>query len=106
MTLKCSRASYTVVLWSVTFALFSAEPGRAQSVGFTPSPDSSQPNFGAELDGLATGQALAVTAYDSRPGALYTLYLDFGGFAFNGLWGGQATQVPGVTPAYSIDVNT
>lgn len=41
----------------------------------------------------------------SRPGAAYTMYLDFGGFSFTGDWGGVSTQTPGVTPAYSIDGN-
>lgn len=37
-------------------------------------------------------------AYSSRPGAPYTLYLDFSGFAYPGSWGGQT---PGVVPAYN-----
>lgn len=43
---------------------------------------------------------------NSRPGAAYTLYLNFEGFSFTGNWGGSGSQVPGVTPAYSIDANT
>ncbi len=42
---------------------------------------------------------------NSRPGAAYTLYMNFGGFSFTGNWGGVATQTPGVTPAYTIDGN-
>jgi hypothetical protein len=49
------------------------------------------------------GQGIPVPAYSSRPGAAYTHYLNFGGFAFNGLWGGQASQNPGTTPAYTVD---
>ena len=41
-------------------------------------------------------------SFSSRPGAAYTLYLDFGGFSYSGHWAGGTT--PGVTPAYS-DVN-
>lgn len=43
---------------------------------------------------------LAVPAYSSRPGAAYTVYLDFGGFSYAGTWNGKA---PGATPAYSVD---
>jgi hypothetical protein len=49
------------------------------------------------------GQGIPVPAYSSRPGAAYTHYLNFGGFTFNGLWGGQASQNPGTTPAYTVD---
>lgn len=37
-------------------------------------------------------------AFSSRPGAPYTLYLNFAGFSYTGTWGGQT---PGVTPAYN-----
>ena len=48
-----------------------------------------------------TAQAgLAVPQYSSNPNAAYTLYLDFGGFAYNGTW---ANKTPGVTPAYGTD---
>jgi len=40
-------------------------------------------------------------AYSSRPGAAYTLYLDFGGFNYIGDYGGGDT--PGFTSAYSVD---
>jgi len=40
-------------------------------------------------------------AYSSRPGAAYTLYLDFGGFDYRGDWAGGST--PGFTSAYSVD---
>jgi len=51
---------------------------------------------------------IAVPGYSSRPGAAYTLYLDFGGFSFTGIWGGSIFNggTPGVTPAYSVDGNT
>ncbi len=42
-------------------------------------------------------------SYSSRPGAAYTLYLDFGGFSYTGKWAGGTT--PGVTPAYDVDGN-
>lgn len=37
-------------------------------------------------------------AFNSRPGAAYTLYLNFSGFDYTGTWGGQT---PGSTPAYN-----
>ncbi|MGC4032163.1 MAG: hypothetical protein QM754_10620 [Tepidisphaeraceae bacterium] len=43
---------------------------------------------------------LSVPAYSSLPGAAYTLYLDFGGFAYTGNW---YTGTPGTTPAYTVD---
>lgn len=51
---------------------------------------------------------LTVPAYSSRPGAAYTLYLNFAGFSFTGIWGGTLNNggTPGVTPAYSVDGNT
>ncbi|MBX3418229.1 MAG: T9SS type A sorting domain-containing protein [Pirellulaceae bacterium] len=36
-------------------------------------------------------------AFNSRPGAAYTLYLNFTGFQYTGNWGGQT---PGITPAF------
>jgi hypothetical protein len=42
-----------------------------------------------------------VPAFSSRPGASYTLYLDFGGFTYGGDWNGDGS--PGTTPAYDID---
>ena len=50
---------------------------------------------------------LAVPAYNSRPGAPYTVYLDFSGFSFTGTWGGTSlpSGTPGVTPAYDSDGN-
>src|SRR5260221_12473719 len=47
-------------------------------------------------------QGLVVPAYNSRPGANYTLYLDFAGFSYTGHWNGNA---PGVVPAYTIDAD-
>ncbi|HZZ27367.1 MAG TPA: autotransporter-associated beta strand repeat-containing protein [Pirellulales bacterium] len=45
-------------------------------------------------------------ALNSRPGANYTIYLDFGGFSFAGNWGNSSpTLTPGVTPTYDIDGN-
>lgn len=48
---------------------------------------------------------LVVPAYNSRPGAAYTLYLNFTGFSFTGTWGGTGLS-PGNTPAYDTDGNT
>lgn len=58
---------------------------------------------------LVGSSALAQTVpgLSSRPGAAYTLYLNYGGFNFTGTWGGAANgSSPGNTPAYSIDGNT
>jgi hypothetical protein len=44
-----------------------------------------------------------VPAFSSRPGAPYTLYLNFGGFNFNGNWGNSPGSTPGNTPAYTVD---
>jgi hypothetical protein len=52
--------------------------------------------------GLAFGQASAIPQLNSRPGAAYTLYLNFGGFNYNGTWFGDT---PGVTPAYDTNNN-
>ena len=46
------------------------------------------------------GQASAIPQLSSRPGAAYTLYLNFGGFNYSGTWFGDS---PGVTPAYTTD---
>ena len=43
-------------------------------------------------------------AYNSLPGAAYTIYLDFSGFNFTGNWSGGAS-LPGATPAYTTDGN-
>ncbi len=47
---------------------------------------------------------LTVPAYNSRPGAAYTIYLDLGGFSFSGTWG-TSGRTPGTTPAYTVDGN-
>lgn len=47
----------------------------------------------------ATGQAQpAAPVLNSRPGASYTMYLNFSGFNYPGQWGGQT---PGVVAAYN-----
>ena len=52
--------------------------------------------------GIGVAQAADPPAFNSDPGAPYTLYLNFGGFSFNGTWGGDVTDpTPGVTPAYT-----
>ncbi len=43
----------------------------------------------------------AQPSFTSRTGAAYTLFLNFAGFNFTGLWGGSAN--PGITPAYTVD---
>jgi len=52
---------------------------------------------------LASSAASVPLALSSRPGAPYTIYLDFGGFSFTGLWGNNALYSPGATPAYTND---
>ena len=42
-------------------------------------------------------QSSAIPQLDSRPGAAYTLYLDFGGFSFTGNWNNNSADTPGVT---------
>ena len=52
------------------------------------------------LVGTAFGQRSAIPQLHSNPGALYTIYLDFGGFDYNGTWAGRT---PGNVPAYTQD---
>jgi hypothetical protein len=51
-----------------------------------------------------------VPALESRPGAAYTVYMNFSGFSFTGNWGGTLAfpppAFPGTTPAYDIDGNS
>jgi hypothetical protein len=102
---RASFPALAVNLSVAAIAVTAACSARAQSISFAPSP-SLEKSTPATDDPPGVAQALAVTAYSSRPGAPYTMYLDFGGFAFNGLWGGVASQNPGTTPAYSVDANT
>jgi hypothetical protein len=44
-----------------------------------------------------------IPALDSRAGATYTLYLNFGGFNFSGAWGGSGTPTNHSTPAYNSE---
>lgn len=46
---------------------------------------------------LAIAQPVA-PAFSSRPGAAYTMYLNFSGFSYTGTWG---NGTPGVTPAFN-----
>jgi hypothetical protein len=58
------------------------------------------------LSSPLVGSAVSVgvpLALSSRTGAPYTIYLDFGGFSFTGLWGNNASYLPGDTPAYAND---
>jgi hypothetical protein len=59
------------------------------------------------LVGLASLAPAQIPQLSSRPvGAAYTLYLNFGGFAFTGTWGGAVGgPTPGTTPAYDTDGN-
>ncbi len=55
-----------------------------------------------------TGTAIAdphpaAPALSSRPGAAYTIYLDFSGFNYTGIWGGQT---PGDLSAYDNVAST
>jgi hypothetical protein len=54
--------------------------------------------------GVATahGQFSAIPQLASRPNAAFTMYLNFGGFQYNGTWFGRSV---GFTPAYSTDAN-
>lgn len=60
-------------------------------------------SLGLVLGSQALAQSPAVPALSSRPGAAYTMYLNYGGFTYTGNWAGKA---PGTVPAYSIDGNT
>ncbi|MDP9173881.1 MAG: hypothetical protein M3O30_08450 [Planctomycetota bacterium] len=48
----------------------------------------------------------AIPALNSRAGATYTIYLDFGGFSFDGNWGNNPQYAPGDTPAYDDNGNS
>ncbi|QTN34218.1 hypothetical protein HZ994_18465 [Akkermansiaceae bacterium] len=52
--------------------------------------------------GSLAAQMTAIPQLSSRPGAAYTIYLNVGGFDYNGLWNGHATS-PGFTPAVNRD---
>lgn len=56
----------------------------------------------ALLTSSAWGQSSSIPLLDSRPGAAYTLYLNFGGFDYTGTWAGLT---PGSTPAYTVDAD-
>jgi hypothetical protein len=95
-TLWAALFSLAAILASPNcFALNIDEPNEQLPMLGQPLPGSSDP--------ITITQGLSVTGYDSRPGAPYTIYLDFGGFAFNGNWGGNASYTPGTTPAYTVD---
>ncbi|MGA2439967.1 MAG: hypothetical protein ABSH08_03345 [Tepidisphaeraceae bacterium] len=94
-------------LWSVPFFIaISAVGAGAQTtppIGVAPLPipgpytGSSTPIIESSVPGIP--------ALSSRPGARYTVYLDFGGFSFTGNWANNASYTPGVTPAYGTDGN-
>jgi hypothetical protein len=69
--------------------------------------DEPLPMLGQALPGPSESpfiiQSIVAPGYSSRPGAPYTIYLDFGGFTFNGKWGNNASYTPGATPAYTVD---
>jgi hypothetical protein len=69
-------------------------------VAADPSPPQDSGPFSNPLASSAVSVPLALS---SRPGAPYTIYLDFGGFSFTGLWGNNALYSPGDTPAYTND---
>ena len=62
--------------------------------------------FVAEL--RADTHASDVPQLNSRPGAAYTVYLDFAGFNFTGTWGGDGSGAgtPGSTPAFDNVAST
>ena len=51
------------------------------------------------ISSAAVGDVTGVPALSSRPGAAYTLYLDFGGFNFAGTWASTGLA-PGNIPAF------
>src|SRR5262245_51336098 len=59
-----------------------------------PSPALESGAFSNPLVGNAVSVPLALS---SRPGAPYTVYLDFGGFSFSGFWGNNGLYFPGDT---------
>ncbi len=50
---------------------------------------------------MVSASSHATPVLNSRPGAAYTVYLDFDGFAFSGNWGTGSTLTPGNTAAYT-----
>ena len=53
----------------------------------------------------AQSHPVGIPQLNSRPGAAYTIYLDFGGFTFTGGWGGANNGQPGTIRAYDGAVN-
>ena len=52
----------------------------------------------AALPATSAAHPSAVPILNSRPGAAYTLYLDFGGFDFTGTWGNSGSTVGTLDP--------
>jgi hypothetical protein len=102
-TIRRSLSTYGAALLSLAAILASSNCfAHGPDEESEPLPMLGQPLPGAS-DPIIITQGLSVTGYDSRPGAPYTIYLDFGGFAFNGNWGNNASYTPGTTPAYTVD---
>lgn len=51
------------------------------------------------ISSAAVAEVTGIPTLNSRPGAAYTIYLDFGGFNFTGTWG-QTGLAPGNIPAF------
>ena len=55
----------------------------------------------ADAAQVAGAHPSGVPQLASRPGAAYTLYLDFAGFNFTGSWGNAGSGAPGTIPAFN-----
>ena len=51
------------------------------------------------ISSVAVAEVTGIPTLSSRPGAAYTMYLDFGGFDFSGTWGSTGLT-PGNVPAF------
>lgn len=94
-------------LWAIVpiFMILGAGPALGHGDGdivSDPSPAQETGPFSNPLVSSAVSVSVPL-ALSSRPGAPYTIYLDFGGFSFTGLWGGNSLYTPGDTPAYTND---
>ncbi len=92
LSLRClGMIALTLSVSAAHACYLCGSPGRVHPAGETVPP--------AEHAGGVSGAP--APPLSSRPGAAYTVYLNFDGFAFNGNWGGDVRTVPGTTPAYS-----
>lgn len=75
----------------------------AVALAAAPTAANLQPSQSQAQTAAATS-VVGVPALNSRPGAAYTVYVDFAGFNFTGQWA-TSGKTPGVTPAYDDDGN-